>query len=56
MEGADAGPVPAASVAFTLNVYFCPGVRPEMVVKGCPLVAGVVRPRQAGQLQSDHSL
>src|SRR5215472_19110296 len=49
LDGGDGGPVPAALVALTLNVYFCPGVRPVMVVNGCPLVGGVVRPRQAGQ-------
>ena len=49
LEGAEAGPVPAASAALTLNVYFCPGVRPVMVVNGRPLVEGVVRPRQVGQ-------
>jgi signal transduction histidine kinase len=35
LEGTDSGPVPAASVPFTLKLYFCPGVRPEMVVRGC---------------------
>ena len=49
LEGAEAGPVPAASAALTLNVYFRLGVRPVMVVNGRPLVEGVVRPRQAGQ-------
>ena len=49
LEGGDAGPVPAASVALTMNVYLCPAVRPVMVVNGCPLVDGVVRPWQAGQ-------
>ena len=49
MEGADIGPVPTASVALTLKVYLCPGVRPVMVVNGVPLVGGVVRPLQVGQ-------
>ena len=47
--GADAGPVPAALVALTLNVYACPGVRPLMVVNGCLLAGGVVSPWQLGQ-------
>jgi len=49
LEAAEAGPVPAASMALTLNVYSCPGMRPVMVVKGCPLVGGVVSPWQLGQ-------
>jgi hypothetical protein len=49
LEGADIGPVPAASVALTLKVYLCPDVRPVMVVNGVPLVGGVVRPLQVGQ-------
>ena len=49
LEGADVGPVPAASVASIMNVYRCPAVRPVMVVNGSPLVDGVVSPRQAGQ-------
>src|SRR5215470_8170346 len=48
LEGADLGPVPAASVARTVNLYVWPARRPLMVVNGTPLVGGVVSPRQAG--------
>lgn len=48
-DGADGGPLPAASRATTLNVYVVPWARPVMTVAGIPLVAGVMSPAHVPQ-------
>lgn len=44
-EGAEAGPVPAMFVAFTVNVYTCPFVSPVTAQVRTPVVVQVLPPR-----------
>jgi len=43
-DGADAGPVPTALVAFTVNVYAVPLVNPVTVAVSAPVVVAVFDP------------